>query len=198
MLPTDPPVDKLNDDAHQGLGENVMIFDPSMSTATIQAAFDSLLDKQVNNEMGMERYSMFFLPGTYGTVDEPLSLLIGYYTEVAGLGATPQAVTINGKIEVYNRCFAKDPYAAGKFVPTSADKGGLCFALNNFWRTLSNLSINIVHKASVDACRKTAMFWAISQASSMRRVDIRGGDVSLMDYCSSKCQQVPSWSCDAR
>jgi hypothetical protein len=29
---------------------------------------------------------------------------MGYYTEVAGLGASPAEVTINGKIEVYNRC----------------------------------------------------------------------------------------------
>ena len=29
---------------------------------------------------------------------------VGYYTEVAGLGASPTDVTINGKIEVYNRC----------------------------------------------------------------------------------------------
>ena len=49
----------------------------------IQNAFDSLLAKQVSNEMGMERYSMYFKPGSYGTVAEPLVLQIGYYTEVA-------------------------------------------------------------------------------------------------------------------
>lgn len=171
--------------SNQGLGDNVMIFDPTMSTAAIQAAFDTLFNKQVNNEMGAERYGMYFMPGTYGTVDDPLAILIGYYTEIAGLGASPNDVTINGKIEVYNRCFAASPYDDGQFIPSSADNGGVCFALNNFWRTLSNLSINIVQRASVDQCRRTAMFWAISQASSMRRVDIRGGDVSLMDYCTS-------------
>ena len=53
---------------------------------------------------------------------------VGYYTEVAGLGASPADVTINGKIEVYNRCL---------------DDGGTsnCLALVNFWRTLSNLSL---------------------------------------------------------
>jgi hypothetical protein len=29
---------------------------------------------------------------------------VGYNMEVAGLGASPTDVTINGKIEVYNRC----------------------------------------------------------------------------------------------
>lgn len=169
-----------------GLGPNVVIFDDSMSTASIQGSFDDIFNRQVNNEMGSERYSMYFMPGIYGSVEEPLAILIGYYTEVAGLGALPTDVTIYGKIEVYNRCFAEDLYAAGKFVPSSPENGALCFALNNFWRSLSNLSITIVHKAGVDACRRTAMFWAISQASSMRRVNIQGGDLSLMDYCTSK------------
>ena len=35
---------------------------------------------------------------------QPLQFKVGYYTEVAGLGASPDDVTINGKIEVYNRC----------------------------------------------------------------------------------------------
>jgi hypothetical protein len=76
-----------------------------------------------------------------------------------------------------------EPYADGEFIPTSSS-AGLCFALNSFWRGLSNLSISIVSK-NQDQCRSTAMFWAISQASSMRRVDIEGGDLSLMDYCSN-------------
>jgi hypothetical protein len=166
-------------------GDNVIMIEPSMRTAAIQEIFDVIYSKQVNNEMGDERYSLYFLPGTYGSLEEPLSLLIGYYTEVAGLGASPSDVVINGKIEVYNRCFEAGAYSNGKFIPTSFDQGGVCFALNNFWRTLTNLSISIVHKANLDPCRKTAMFWAISQASVMRRIDITGGDLSLMDYCTS-------------
>ena len=39
-------------------------------------------------------------------------------------------MVINGKVEVYNRCLAD---------------GGTsnCIALNNFWRTLSNLTIQV-------------------------------------------------------
>lgn len=162
----------------------MIMIDSSMSIGSIQGLFDDIYNKQVNNEMGTERYSILFHPGTYGTPLEPLMLKIGYYTEVAGLGPNPSDVNINGKIEVYNRCFLTDPYYNdGLFIPTEGGAGASCFALNNFWRSLSNLSINIV-SLNQDACRSRAMFWAISQASSMRRVDISGGEVSLMDYCT--------------
>jgi len=171
------------------LGPNVFLIDPSWTTAQIQATFDDVFQQQQNNEMGTERYALYFLPGTYGSTEDPLMVQIGYYTDVAGLGETPDDVQIYGKIEVYNRCFEPDPYQEGQFVPTQ-DASGLCFALNSFWRSLSNLRINIVTPPTQDACRSTAMFWAISQASSMRRVHITGGDVSLMDYCSSTCPAV--------
>ena len=58
--------------------------------------------------MGTERYAMLFKPGTYGTDAEPLQLKVGYYTEVAGLGASPSDVVVNGKIEVYNRCLTAE------------------------------------------------------------------------------------------
>jgi hypothetical protein len=81
-----------------------------MSTSEIKAAFASIWELQRNNEMGTERYGLYFLPGVYGTDDEPLQIKIGYYTEVAGLGGNPNNVQINGKIEVYNRCFEAEPY----------------------------------------------------------------------------------------
>jgi hypothetical protein len=86
------------------LGPNVTIFDPSMPVADIQAAVDAIYAQQVDNEMGTNRYALLFMPGVYGTADHPLQIKVGYYTEIAGLGASPTDVTINGKIEVYNRC----------------------------------------------------------------------------------------------
>lgn len=152
-------------------GPNVIIFDPSMPVSQIQATVDAIHAQQVNDEMGANRYALLFKPGVYGTATEPLQMKVGYYTEVAGLGASPTDVTINGKIEVYNRCLAG---------------GGTsnCLALVNFWRTLSNLSINI-NAAGQDGCRASANFWAVSQAASMRRVKISGGNLSLMDYCTA-------------
>src|SRR3954468_12092665 len=154
-----------------GLGPNVVVFDPSMPVSDIQATADAIYTKQVDAEMGTDRYALLFKPGTYGTATQPLQLKVGYYTEVAGLGASPADVTINGKIEVYNRCL---------------EGGGTsnCVALDNFWRTLANLSLNVV-AAGQDGCRMTANFWAVSQASSMRRVTIAGNTLSLMDYCTA-------------
>lgn len=178
-------------------GPNVIFIDNTLSTAQIQGLFDDIFNKQVNDEMGTNRFSIYFRPGVYGTASEPLMLQIGYYTEVAGIGINPTDVVINGKIEVYNRCFEADPYQQGKFIPTSNGSGSLCFALNNFWRSLANLSINII-SLNQDACRSRAMFWAISQASSMRRVNIQGGEVSLMDYCTQPGYASGGFIADSR
>ena len=153
------------------LGPNVTVFDPGMPVSEIQATVDAIHARQVNAEMGTDRYALLFKPGVYGSAEHPLQMKVGYYTEVAGLGASPADVTINGKVEVYNRCLAD---------------GGTsnCLALVNFWRTLSNLTVN-VNAAGQDGCRASANFWAVSQAASMRRVAITGGTLSLMDYCTA-------------
>jgi hypothetical protein len=153
------------------LGPNVTIFDPSMPVSEIQATVDAIHARQVDDEMGTNRHLLLFEPGVYGSASEPLQMKVGYYTEVAGLGASPADVTINGKIEVYNRCL---------------EGGGTsnCHALVNFWRTLSNLSLNI-NALGQDGCRASANFWAVSQAASMRRLNIAGGNLSLMDYCTA-------------
>ena len=157
--------------AAPSFGTNVTIFDPSMPVAEIQAKLDATHAKQVDNEMGTERYAFLFKPGTYGTDAQPLQIKVGYYTEVSGLGAAPSDVVINGKVEVYNRCLA--------------DGGtGNCIALVNFWRTLSNLSLKI-NGAGQDGCRSGANFWAVSQAVSLRRLQVSGGNFSLMDYCTA-------------
>jgi hypothetical protein len=153
------------------LGPNVTVFDPSMPVSDIQATLDAAHAAQVDNEMGATRHAYLFKPGTYGTAEHPLQIKVGYYTEIAGLGASPTDVVINGKVEVYNRCLADGGTAN-------------CLALVNFWRTLSNLSIN-VNAAGQDGCRATANFWAVSQAVSLRRLNISGGNLSLMDYCTA-------------
>ena len=152
-------------------GPNVTVFDPTMPVSQIQATVDAIHAQQVDAEMSTNRYTLLFKPGIYGSATEPLQMKVGYYTEVAGLGASPADVTINGKIEVYNRCLGD---------------GGTsnCLALVNFWRTLSNLSLNI-NVLGQDGCRASANFWAVSQAASARRVNVTGGNLSLMDYCTA-------------
>src|SRR5436190_17409795 len=158
-------------DPHTGsgvpdLGPKVLVFDPGMSTSAIQSAVDAVAALQVDNVMGTQRYALLFKPGTYGTAADPLTFQVGYYTEVAGLGASPGDVTINGHIDVYNRCLAADN----------------CIALVNFWRSLSNLTINVT---GLSGCRASGDFWAVSQAAPMRRVNITGGNLTLMDYCTA-------------
>src|SRR5580700_11197530 len=154
-------------------GPNVYVFTPSMPQSQIQATVDSIASQQVGNQFGTQRYALLFEPGTYGSAADPLIFQVGYYTAVAGLGASPGDVVINGAVDVYNQC-----------------SSGSCTALDNFWRSLSNLTINVAAPPNVSPvpCPDGNEFWATSQASPMRRVDING-TLTLFDYCTS-----PSYS----
>ena len=148
------------------LGPNVTIFDPSMSAADIEAAATAVFNKQKSNEFGADRFALLFEPGTYGSATEPLNFEVGYYTSVAGLGRLPGDVIINGTINVHNQCY-----------------GDHCIALNNFWRSLSNLTIAVTDKPTAGCY--AGEFWAVSQAAPMRRVHVTGGQTTLMDYCTN-------------
>jgi hypothetical protein len=151
-----------------GLGPNVYIFTPSMPQNQIQQTVDAIASQQVSNQFGTQRYALLFEPGTYGSAPDPLSFQVGYYTTVAGLGASPGDVVINGAVDAFNQCLAP----------------GNCTALVNFWRSLSNLTINVTASPSLSGCQGSAEFWAVSQAAPMRRVDING-QLTLQDFCSS-------------
>ena len=114
-------------DSQPDFGANVKIFDPSMPTSEIQATVDAIAAQQIGNQFGPERYALLFKPGTYGTAAAPLNFQVGYYTSVAGLGLSPNDVVINGSVYVRNQC------------ETKPDRRS-CTALNNFWRSLSNLT----------------------------------------------------------
>src|SRR5947208_1169690 len=145
-------------------GPNVKIFDPSMPTSQIKAAVDTIANQQVSNQFGTQRYALLFKPGAYGSPADPLNFQVGYYTDVAGLGSSPNDVTVNGTIHVYNQCFGP----------------GDCTALVNFWRSVSNLTIDVAGKGGC----QFGEFWATSQAAPMRRVHVNGF-ATLMDYCSA-------------
>jgi hypothetical protein len=144
-------------------GPNVIVFDPGMPTSQIQAAVDAIAAQQISNQFGPQRYALLFKPGTYGSSTNPLNFQVGYYTAVAGLGASPNDVVINGSVYVHNQC-----------------AGGSCTALNNFWRSLSNLTINVT---TPNFGCYSGEFWAVSQAAPMRRVHVNGF-ATLMDYCT--------------
>jgi hypothetical protein len=158
-------------------GPNVVVLDPSMPQASIQAQLDAIATQQVSNQFGTQRYAVLFEPGTYGSAADPLVFQLGYYTQVAGLGATPNAVVINGAIDVFNQCTGSGP----------------CDGLNNFWRSLSNLTLNVTLPAQPPAyapdngedagCKNSNDLFAVSQASPVRSVIVNGAFI-LQDYCN--------------
>jgi hypothetical protein len=128
-------------------GPNTRIFDPSMSAATIQAQLDADFAAQKDTltaQFTERRVAHLFKPGAYSVHDD-----VGYYTSVAGLGQNPNGVTINGDVTV-------DAFNA-------SDQG---VALQNFWRSAENLTIN----PSSGSNR-----WAVAQAAPFRRIDVHGG-----------------------
>jgi hypothetical protein len=160
------------------LGASVIVLNPSMSQATIQSKLDAISTQQVPNQFGRQRYAILFEPGTYGSAASPLDFQVGYYTQVAGLGAKPGDVVINGAINVFNQC-----------------SGGACNGTDNFWRSLSNLTLNVHLPSSppnyapfsgdpfTAGCDNASEMWAVSQGAPMRRVIVNGA-IALQDFCS--------------
>ncbi|MFC1400492.1 chitobiase/beta-hexosaminidase C-terminal domain-containing protein [Streptacidiphilus sp. N1-5] len=127
-------------------GPNVHVFDPTMSSASIQATLDAQFAqmKDTNTAQFSEnRVADLYKPGTYSVEDN-----VGFYTSVAGLGQNPDDVIINGDVTV-------DAF-------NSEDAGN---ATQNFWRSAENLAIN--PSSGTDR-------WAVAQAAPFRRIDVHG------------------------
>ncbi|MDR0342438.1 MAG: glycoside hydrolase family 55 protein [Nocardiopsaceae bacterium] len=165
-------------------GPNVCVFTPSMPQTAIQAALNAIASQQVplGSQFTSQRYAVFFEPGTYGSKSDPLTFQVGYYTQVAGLGLMPQDTVINGAIDVFaNLCTAGT---------------GDCNSDVNFWRSLSNLTLNVDHPSTppdfvppiVDpggaGCANAEESWSASQAAPIRRAIINGS-VVFQDFCAS-------------
>jgi hypothetical protein len=124
------------------LGPNVTVFSPSTPVATKQAEIDRVYAIQQHNEFGTQRNAFLFLPGDYH-----LDIPIGFYTEVAGLGATPDATHFSGNVHV------------------DAASRRNNNATTTFWRSAENFSVTPT---------SGTMQWAVSQAVAMRRLHIHG------------------------
>ena len=131
-------------------GSNVYVFNTSMATSTIQADINAVYSSQQSNQFGTQRYTLMFEPGTYN-----VTVPVGYYTQVIGLGQNPSQTVIDGGIYV-----------------DAAWNGGN--ATENFWRDVENLT---------DNPSSGTMEWAVSQADPMRRVQVNG-NLTLDDYTS--------------
>ncbi len=122
-------------------GPNVFVFSPSMPADAIQSQIDKVYAIQQRSEFGTARNAFLFLPGDYH-VDVP----IGFYTQILGLGVTPDAVHIAGNIH------------ADASLPRNN-------ATCTFWRAVENFSVTPTGGT---------MQWAVSQAAPFRRMHIDG------------------------
>ncbi|HEU4321838.1 MAG TPA: coagulation factor 5/8 type domain-containing protein [Roseiflexaceae bacterium] len=111
-VPTVPPSTTPN------FGPNVIIFDPSMSTSSIQSQINSVYAIQQNNHFGDQRHALVFKPGNYSGLDIP----VGFYTHVLGVGASPDNVSISGNLH-------SDAFLSGDN------------ATQNFWRGAEGFAI---------------------------------------------------------
>jgi hypothetical protein len=122
-------------------GPNVLVFDASMPAAQIQAKVDEIFQKQERAQFGSGRYAILFQPGAYN-----VNVRVGFYTQVLGLGLSPDEVTIKGGVNVDAQ------WRRGQ-------------ALVNFWRSAENFAVEPAGGVAK---------WAVSQASPLRRVHIKG------------------------
>jgi hypothetical protein len=130
------------------LGPNVLIFNPSMAPSAMQRQIDAIYTAQQHNEFGSQRNALLFLPGDY-----KLDIPVGFYTEVIGLGASPDSVHITGNVHA----------------DASAPNNN---ATTTFWRGIEGFSVSPAGGA---------MQWAVSQAAPLRRMHIRG-DIVLHQH----------------
>jgi hypothetical protein len=140
--PTMPDPDpNPNPNTPPDFGPNTIIFDPSMSAASIQSRLNSVFGQMESNHFGPQRYALLFKPGTYN-----VDVNVGFYTQVLGLGLSPDSTTINGAVRSEADWFQGN-------------------ATQNFWRGAENLAV----QPSGGTNR-----WAVSQAAPFRRMHIRG------------------------
>jgi hypothetical protein len=126
------------------MGPNVLVFDPSMPARSIQEQIDKVYAIQQHSQFGSARYALLFLPGEYH-VDVP----VGFYTQVIGLGETPDAVHIIGNVH------------ADASLPRNN-------ATCTFWRAAEGFSVTPTGGT---------MQWAVSQAVPFRRMHVLGNIV---------------------
>lgn len=125
-------------------GSAVHVFNPS--TPNLQSQINAIFSAQQSNEFGTRRDAILLAPGTYNG----LSIPVGYYTQVLGLGSGPDQVVVNGDVR------------------SSAALGG-DNATTTFWRGVENLAV-----IPSQGIGNNTMQWAVSQAAPLRRVHVRG------------------------
>ena len=116
----------------------------------IQGRIDEVFKKQERSQFGPDRYAYLFKPGKYD-----LDVQVGFYVQVLGLGQSPDDVAITGAVR------SKANWMA--------NHNATC----NFWRSVENLSVTPTQDRNINV-------WAVSQATGMRRVHVKG-NMNLWD-----------------
>lgn len=138
-----------------GKFKNVLVLDPSMSDAQdqinkITVAHGAWCTDPNKYQFAENRALILLKPGVYN-----VTLYVGYYISVAGLGKSPSDVVVD-KLMVYDGSHGGaqcNPPAIGSF-------GGL--STENFWRSVENLTIS------------NDSLWSVSQAAPLRRIHCKG------------------------
>lgn len=126
----------------EAFGENVYFFSPEDEVKEVQKALDEIYGIQEANQFGKERYAIYFLPGIY---EESLKVNLGFYTQIAGLGISPEEVNLHSL-----QCYAN-------WMTRGSNHNATC----NFWRGVENMTVN------------SETIFAVSQATYMRRMHVK-------------------------
>ena len=132
--------------------KNVIVLDPTMTN--LQDKIDAVTIKHgawcLTNQyqFGTNRVLILLKPGYYN-----ITLYVGYYMSIAGLGKSPSDVIIDGlQVRDGNRTTSCPPII-GSEIGASTE---------NFWRSIENLTV------------KNDSLWSVSQAAPARRIHFKG------------------------
>ncbi|MCR5737034.1 MAG: hypothetical protein K6G64_05230 [Eubacterium sp.] len=143
----------------QTFGTDTYIFEDTDTTSEIQNVIDTTykLTGSGEGQFCSQRTAFMFKPSskTYDVTAD-----VGFYTQVSGLGISPDDVTVK-------QIQSKARWMVGKKYDGSVNYSALC----NFWREVENMSTPA-----------NDTVWAVSQATSMRRMDLTGSSKKVNEY----------------
>lgn len=139
----------------QTFGKSAYIFEDTDNMTEVNKVLKDTYDyaHPYSGQFSSNRYAFLFKPSTK---QYNVTAGVGYYTQIAGLGFSPEDVTIQKMI------------CEGVFSGRKYDGGINMSALCNFWRSVENFSTP-----------EANTMWAVSQATAMRRLNFTKGNLLL-------------------
>lgn len=135
--------------------DSVKVFGPEDRTAEIQRQVDSAWSQNggdhEHGQFSNQRFALLFKPGVYD-----VSVPVGYYTQVMGLGKHPSDVKFISSKGVYSQS------ASNETRPGSLD---------TFWRSAENFETHADYAWWEQS--PGGMMWATSQATPLRRIIVK-------------------------